>query len=224
MFTQWYCTKIALQWRHNKRDSVSNHRHLDCLLSRLFRHRSKKSSKLHVTGLCERNHRWPMDSPHIGPVTRNTFPFDDVIMVQNVNLKGSPKNRPICLRLNELDFSWYHLGVERYQFIQPSNEVYGSVYLKFSYSIIHLASAVIFLSYPLIEWRWQNGERLEVITNVSFCLAANFCWQHLKSFKHNFGKGATFVIWGVQSVVHRWLITSGQKSCWTMFRITACRP
>ena len=83
---------------------------------------------------------------------------------------------------------------------------------------------MIFLSYPLIEWRWQNGERLEVITNVSFCLAANFCWQHLKSFKHNFGKGATFVIWGVQPVVHRWLITSGQKSCWTMFRITACRP
>ena len=29
-----------------------------------------------VTGL----HRWPMNSPHKGPVTRRLFPFDDVIM------------------------------------------------------------------------------------------------------------------------------------------------
>ena len=26
-------------------------------------------------------HRWPVDSTHKGPVTRKTFPFDDVIMV-----------------------------------------------------------------------------------------------------------------------------------------------
>ena len=32
-----------------------NHRRLDCLLSRLFRRRSEKSSKLLVTGLCEGN-------------------------------------------------------------------------------------------------------------------------------------------------------------------------
>ena len=36
--------------------------------------RSKKTSKLRVTGLCAVN------SPHKGPVTRKTFPFDDVIM------------------------------------------------------------------------------------------------------------------------------------------------
>ena len=44
-----------LQWRHNKRDGVSNHRRLDCLLNRLFGRRSKKTSKLRVTGLCEGN-------------------------------------------------------------------------------------------------------------------------------------------------------------------------
>ena len=32
---------------------VSNHQPHDCLLNRLFRHRSKKTSKLRVTGLCE---------------------------------------------------------------------------------------------------------------------------------------------------------------------------
>ena len=44
-----------LKWRHNERDGVSNHRRLDCLLSCLFRRRSKKISKLCVTGLCEGN-------------------------------------------------------------------------------------------------------------------------------------------------------------------------
>ena len=51
----WYWTSITLQWRHNERDGVSNHRRLDCLLNRMFRRRSKKTSKLCVTGLCEGN-------------------------------------------------------------------------------------------------------------------------------------------------------------------------
>ena len=45
----------ALRWRDNERDGVSNHQPHDCLLSRLFRHRSKKASKLRVTGLCVEN-------------------------------------------------------------------------------------------------------------------------------------------------------------------------
>ena len=45
----------TLQWRHNGRNSVSNHQPHDCLLNRLFRRRSKKTSKLRVTGLCAGN-------------------------------------------------------------------------------------------------------------------------------------------------------------------------
>ena len=45
----------TLQWRHNKRDGVSNHRGLDCLLNRLFRLRWKKTSKPRVTCLCDGN-------------------------------------------------------------------------------------------------------------------------------------------------------------------------
>ena len=45
----------ALQWHHNGRSSVSNHQPHDCLLNHLFRRRSKKASKLHVTGLCVGN-------------------------------------------------------------------------------------------------------------------------------------------------------------------------
>ena len=47
-------------------------------LNRLFRRRSKKTSKLYVTGICEGN-SWPVNSPHKGPVTRKMYPFDDVI-------------------------------------------------------------------------------------------------------------------------------------------------
>ena len=44
-----------LQWRHNGRDGISNHQLHFCLLKRLFRHRSKKTSKLRVTGQCVGN-------------------------------------------------------------------------------------------------------------------------------------------------------------------------
>ena len=47
--------RFALQWRHNGRDSVSNHQPHDCLLNCLFRRRSKKTWKLRITGLCGGN-------------------------------------------------------------------------------------------------------------------------------------------------------------------------
>ena len=62
-------TQISLQWRHNGLDGVSNHQPRDCLFSRLIRRRSKKTSKLRVTGLCAGNspvagefpaHKWPV--------------------------------------------------------------------------------------------------------------------------------------------------------------------
>ena len=82
-FHYWNCRRCpsSLQWRHNDHDGVPNYQPHDCLLNRLFRHRWKKTSKLRVTGLCVRGiHRWPVNSPHKGPVTRKMFPFDDVIM------------------------------------------------------------------------------------------------------------------------------------------------
>ena len=51
----WRHQAITLRWRLNGRDSVSNHQHHGCLFNRLFRRRSKKTSKLCVTGLCEGN-------------------------------------------------------------------------------------------------------------------------------------------------------------------------
>ena len=69
----------SLQWRHNGHNGVSNHRRLDCLLNCLFRRRSKKTSKLRVTGLCERN------SPVIGE-----FPSQRASNAENVSIWWLP--------------------------------------------------------------------------------------------------------------------------------------
>ena len=50
-----YHCQVPLQWRHNDRDGVSYHQPHDCLFNRLFSRRSKKKSKLRVTGLCAGN-------------------------------------------------------------------------------------------------------------------------------------------------------------------------
>ena len=54
---------LTLQRRNNGRDSVSNHQPHDCLLSRLFRRRSTKTSELRVTGLCAGNSPWTSEFP-----------------------------------------------------------------------------------------------------------------------------------------------------------------
>ena len=69
--------RAPLYWRHSGRAGVSNHQHHDCLLNGLFRRRSKKTSKLRVTGFVR---RIPVNSPPKWPVTRKMFPFDDAIM------------------------------------------------------------------------------------------------------------------------------------------------
>ena len=52
---RYACFSGALRWRHNDHAGVSNHQPPGCLLNRLFRRKSKKTSKLRVTGLCAGN-------------------------------------------------------------------------------------------------------------------------------------------------------------------------
>ena len=79
---RYLCSCVfSLHWRHNDNDGVSNHQPHGCLLIRLSRRRSRKTSTLRVTGLCAGISPGPVNSPHKGPVTRKMFPFDDVIML-----------------------------------------------------------------------------------------------------------------------------------------------
>ena len=65
----------ALRWRHNGHDCVLNHQPHHCLLNRLFGCRSKKTSKLRVTGLCVGN------SPGTGE-----FPAQMACNAENVSI------------------------------------------------------------------------------------------------------------------------------------------
>ena len=67
----------TLRWCHNGCDDVSNHQPHHCLLNHLFRCRSKKASKLRVTGLCVGN------SPGIGE-----FPTQMASNVEKVSISG----------------------------------------------------------------------------------------------------------------------------------------
>ena len=66
---------FSLWWRHNGCDSVSNHQPRECLLRRLIRRTSKKTSKLRVTGLCAGN------SPETGE-----FPAQMASNAENVSI------------------------------------------------------------------------------------------------------------------------------------------
>ena len=65
----------TLRWRHNGCNGVSNHQPHHYLLNRLFRRRSKKASKLRVTGLCVGN----------SPVT-GEFPTQMASNTENVSI------------------------------------------------------------------------------------------------------------------------------------------
>ena len=68
-------TITTLQWCHNEHDGISDHQPRNCLLNRLFRRRSKKASKLSVTGLCAGN----------SPVT-GEFPTQMASNVEDVSI------------------------------------------------------------------------------------------------------------------------------------------
>ena len=76
-----------------------------CLLNRLFRCRSKKTSKLHVTGLCMGIHRWPVNSPHKWPVTRKMFPFDEVFMNIHRVMRANSQPQMCSVRLTQSKIS-----------------------------------------------------------------------------------------------------------------------
>ena len=71
----WHNCAVALQRRNNECDGVSNYRRLECLPNRVFRRRSKNTSKLRVTGLCDGN----------SPVT-GEFPAQRASNAENVSI------------------------------------------------------------------------------------------------------------------------------------------
>ena len=73
-------TFTSLQWHHNERDGVSIVCPTVCSGADKRKHQSSVSLAF-MRGI----HRWPVVSPHKGPVKRKMFPFDDVIMLSVID-------------------------------------------------------------------------------------------------------------------------------------------
>ena len=116
--------EIALLWRHNEHDRVSNHQPHDCLLKRLFRRRSKKTSKPRVTGLCVGNSRGTGEFPAQLGNSRGTgeFPAQMVSNAENVSIwwrhhgETIPKSRIMCRLKNNWwgCISWWRHFMETF--------------------------------------------------------------------------------------------------------------
>ena len=73
-------SNMSILWCHNERNSVSNHRRLRLFTQPLVQTQVKEKHQSSAALAFLRGiHRWPVNSPHKGPVTRKMFPFDDVI-------------------------------------------------------------------------------------------------------------------------------------------------
>ena len=82
-------TGRPLQWCHNERYGVSNHRRPHCLLNCSDTDQRKHQSSASLAFMLRRIHRWPVNSPHKRPVTQKMFPFDTSSWVD------SPHNMPV---------------------------------------------------------------------------------------------------------------------------------
>ena len=116
----WHDYRIySLQWYHNERHGVPNHRHIDCLRNRLFRCTSKKTSKLRVSGLCEWN--WTVIPPPPPPPPHGYFidwqnPWHRPTVTCLSSGLSEPQTLTLRLRLKKIELyqvsihAWSHLG------------------------------------------------------------------------------------------------------------------
>ena len=89
---------VYITMTYYERDDVPNRRRLDCFIKRLFRRRSKETSKLHIAGFCEVNSPVTGGFPSQRASKSGHVPFDDVI-----------------IWCNSIGYLSYMLNAERYQ-------------------------------------------------------------------------------------------------------------
>ena len=91
-----------IHYSNNECNGVSNHRRLDCLLNCLFMRRSKRTSKLRVTGLCEGN------LPVLGefPAVTGEFPSQRASNAETVSIWW--RHLEYIFWINSHDNHWVH--------------------------------------------------------------------------------------------------------------------
>ena len=95
------------------RQSVSHNRPPDCFFNSSLRLATKKPSRSAL--------RWPVNSPHKGPLTGRMFPFDNVIMLNECHVdsnlitcrsdhKGFTKCIKWLISAHHLPVAWWETG------------------------------------------------------------------------------------------------------------------
>ena len=141
------CGLKTLQWRHNERNGVSM-----VLLNRLFMHKSKKTSRLRVSGICEGN------SPLVGE-----FPSQRASNAENASIwwrlmKGVQRAVGPCSP---------NIGIQIYMYI--SNGSYEQFLSDKTHQIIGHWCIVAFHS---LMWNIHNSLR------ATFGFLSNAWWPH----------------------------------------------
>ena len=104
-------------------------------------------------------HRWPVNSPHKGPIKRKMFPFDDVIMTYTCIIQDVP-SEPIANKsaISAREVLGYILFLSYSRKIYPQKCTYGFCWNSFccgyvisfySFHLIHLAACFRFFSLAL---------------------------------------------------------------------------
>ena len=101
----------SLRWRHNERDGVSNHQAHDCLPIVYSGADQNKHQSFASLAFVRGIHRWPVNSPRKWPVTREMFPFDDVIMC-SVDLMSN-KWSNLRVRTWKKRKLWYSFNIDQ---------------------------------------------------------------------------------------------------------------
>ena len=100
-------------------------------------------------------HRWPVNSPHKGPVTRKMFPFDDVIMVNRVKRHYIPVMIPTKIVM--IPFIFFELAY-RYGFFLPAH---------YAIIIYHHGHSIVLILFKTVSIMVIESDKTTSIYNVS---------------------------------------------------------
>ena len=180
----------ALRWRHNELDGVSDHQPHDCLLNRLFGRRSKKTSKLHVTGLCAGN------SPGTGE-----FPAQKASNAENVS---------IWWRHHGLTTEHHRSALPKFDYNLESNIGF---FMRPVCDIVcrHRNSSTVHADFLTHNGAWSSTDTILTLTRKSVISIFGFV---ISDFEHiNTDPTMIYLRFSYWNCDSLWTATSAQRGC-----------
>ena len=150
------------------------------------RRRSKKHQSSASLAFVRGIHRWPVNSPHKGPVTRKMFPFDDVIMYISISITFVVQVTKyfdifrMCVSLrsvssNTINSHTQHINVKQYLFL---------IYICYILLLLLIKLCVSWWNEAdTAEFQWPN------LTTQIDILCVSILFRHLLQWLHMWSVG-----------------------------------